>query len=106
MRYKIIKDLYSVNEAIRDKEVTFILMETLTLLPASKNLRHCLVLTAISPTSIVIEAYQGVKVMEDFFEGLEGKAVQDKKPATEGRNIIILLTFIRNHSSYVGFLCR
>ena len=34
----------------------FILMETLTLLPASKNLRHCFVLTAISPTSIVIES--------------------------------------------------
>ncbi len=37
-------------------------------------------------------AYQGVKVMEDFFEGLGGKAVQDKKPATEGRNIIMVLS--------------
>ncbi|MDE5943617.1 MAG: translation initiation factor IF-3 [Clostridia bacterium] len=37
-------------------------------------------------------AYQGVKVMEDFFEGLGGKAVQDKKPATEGRNIIMFLS--------------
>lgn len=37
-------------------------------------------------------AYQGVKVMEDFFEGLGGKAVQDKKPTTEGRNIIMMLS--------------
>ncbi len=37
-------------------------------------------------------AFQGVKVMQDFFEGLEGKAVQDKKPTTEGRNIIMMLS--------------
>lgn len=37
-------------------------------------------------------AYQGVKVMEDFFAGLGGKAVQDKKPVTEGRNIIMMLS--------------
>lgn len=37
-------------------------------------------------------SYQGVKVMQDFFDGLEGKAVQDKKPATEGRNIIMILS--------------
>lgn len=41
-------------------------------------------------------AYQGVKVMEDFFEGLGGKAVQDKKPATEGRNIIMMLSPVKN----------
>lgn len=37
-------------------------------------------------------AYQGVKVMQDFFDGLGGKAVQDKKPTTEGRNIIMMLS--------------
>ena len=37
-------------------------------------------------------SYQGVKVMQDFFEGLGGKAVQDKKPTTEGRNIIMMLS--------------
>ncbi|MGN0812820.1 MAG: translation initiation factor IF-3 [Candidatus Coproplasma sp.] len=37
-------------------------------------------------------AYQGVKVMEDFFEGLGGKAVQDKKPAAEGRMITMMLS--------------
>ncbi|MDE7163701.1 MAG: translation initiation factor IF-3 [Clostridia bacterium] len=37
-------------------------------------------------------AYQGVKVMEDFFAGLDGKAVQDKKPTTEGRNITMMLS--------------
>lgn len=37
-------------------------------------------------------SYQGVKVMQDFFDGLEGKAVQDKKPTTEGRNIIMMLS--------------
>lgn len=37
-------------------------------------------------------AYQGVKVMQDFFEGLGGKAIQDKKPTTEGRNIIMMLS--------------
>ena len=37
-------------------------------------------------------SYQGVKVMEDFFAGLDGKAVQDKKPTTEGRNITMMLS--------------
>jgi len=37
-------------------------------------------------------AYQGIKVMQDFFEGLDGKAVLDKKPTTEGRNIIMMLS--------------
>ena len=37
-------------------------------------------------------SYQGVKVMENFFEGLGGKAVMDKKPTTEGRNIIMMLS--------------
>lgn len=37
-------------------------------------------------------AYQGVKVMQDFFDGLGGKAVQDKKPSTEGRMIIMMLS--------------
>lgn len=37
-------------------------------------------------------SYQGVKVMQDFFDGLEGKAIQDKKPTTEGRNIIMMLS--------------
>lgn len=37
-------------------------------------------------------SYQGVKVMEDFFQGLDGKAVQDRKPVTEGRNIIMMLS--------------
>lgn len=40
-------------------------------------------------------SYQGVKVMEDFFEGLEGKAAMDKKPATEGRNIIMILSPVK-----------
>lgn len=37
-------------------------------------------------------AYQGIKVMQDFFEGLGGKAVQDKKPTAEGRNITMMLS--------------
>ena len=37
-------------------------------------------------------SYQGVKVMQDFFEGLGGKAVQDKKPTTEGRSITMFLS--------------
>ncbi|HIU61334.1 MAG TPA: translation initiation factor IF-3 [Candidatus Coproplasma excrementigallinarum] len=37
-------------------------------------------------------SYQGVKVMENFFEGLGGKAVMDKKPTTEGRNIIMMIS--------------
>lgn len=41
-------------------------------------------------------AYQGVKVMQDFFEGLGGKAVQDKKPVTEGRNITMMLSPAKN----------
>ncbi|MDE5766042.1 MAG: translation initiation factor IF-3 [Clostridia bacterium] len=40
-------------------------------------------------------AYQGVKVMEDFFAGLDGKAVQDKKPTTEGRNITMMLSPVK-----------
>ena len=40
-------------------------------------------------------AYQGVKVMEDFFEGLGGKAVMDKKPTTEGRNITMMLSPVK-----------
>lgn len=41
-------------------------------------------------------SYQGVKVMQDFFEGLGGKAVQDKKPTTEGRNITMMLSPAKN----------
>ncbi len=41
-------------------------------------------------------AYQGVKVMQEFFEGLEGKAVQDKKPSTEGRMIIMMLSPVKS----------
>ncbi len=37
-------------------------------------------------------SYQGVKVMQDFFEGLGGKAVQDKKPTAEGRSITMMLS--------------
>ncbi len=37
-------------------------------------------------------SYLGAKVMENFFEGLGGKAVMDKKPTTEGRNIIMMLS--------------
>ncbi len=37
-------------------------------------------------------SYQGVKVMYDFFDGLAGKAILDKKPTTEGRNIIMMLS--------------
>ena len=40
-------------------------------------------------------SYQGVKVMQDFFEGLGGKAVQDKAPTTEGRNIIMMLSPVK-----------
>ncbi len=40
-------------------------------------------------------SYQGVKVMENFFEGLGGKAVMDKKPTTEGRNIIMMLSPVK-----------
>ena len=41
-------------------------------------------------------SYQGVKVMEDFFEGLDGKALQDKKPTIEGRNIIMMLSPVKS----------
>ncbi len=41
-------------------------------------------------------SYQGVKVMENFFEGLGGKAVMDKKPTTEGRNIIMMLSPVKD----------
>ena len=40
-------------------------------------------------------SYQGVKVIQDFFDGLNGKAVQDKKPTTEGRNIIMMLSPVK-----------
>ena len=41
-------------------------------------------------------SYQGVKVMQDFFDGLGGKAVQDKKPTTEGRNITMMLSPVKS----------
>lgn len=41
-------------------------------------------------------SYQGIKVMQDFFEGLGGKAVQDKKPVAEGRNITMILSPAKN----------
>ena len=41
-------------------------------------------------------SYQGVKVMEDFFAGLNGKAVQDKKPTAEGRFITMMLSPAKN----------
>ena len=40
-------------------------------------------------------SYQGVKVMQDFFSGLDGKAVQDKAPTTEGRNITMMLSPVK-----------
>lgn len=171
MRYTAIKDLYQVNEAIRDKEVRVIGAdgEMIGVMPSFQALRLAedadLDLVKISPTAVppvckimdyskfkyeqakrekenrknqtLIEikeirlsmtidvgdiavktkqclkfleagskvkvsirmkgrenarAYQGVKVMQDFFEGLGGKAVQDKKPTTEGRNIIMMLS--------------
>lgn len=171
MRYTAIKDLYQVNEAIRDKEVRVIGAdgEMIGVMPSFQALRLAedadLDLVKISPTAVppvckimdyskfkyeqakrdkenrknqtVIEikeirlsmtidvgdiavktkqclkfleagskvkvsirmkgrenarAYQGVKVMQDFFEGLGGKAVQDKKPTTEGRNITMMLS--------------
>ncbi len=36
-------------------------------------------------------ASMGVDVMKRFFEMLEGKAVMDKAPKTEGRNILMIL---------------
>ena len=41
-------------------------------------------------------SYQGVKVMQDFFEGLGGKAVQDKKPVAEGRMITMMLSPVKS----------
>ena len=38
------------------------------------------------------ENSRSYKVMQDFFEGLGGKAVQDKKPTTEGRSITMFLS--------------
>ena len=37
-------------------------------------------------------ASMGVDVMHAFFDTLEGKAVMDNKPASEGRNITMLLS--------------
>ena len=37
-------------------------------------------------------SYLGANVMENFFERLDGKAVMDKKPVTEGRNITMMLS--------------
>ena len=170
-RYKIIKDLYSVNEAIRDREVRVIANDGAMLgVMSSRDAQRLaydaeLDLVKISPNAnppvckimdyskfkyeqakrekenrknqTVIEikeirlsmtidvgdiavktkqclkflesgnkvkvsirmkgrenarAYQGVQVMQDFFDGLEGKAVQDKKPTTEGRNITMMLS--------------
>jgi len=34
----------------------------------------------------------GVQVMEDFFKIVEDVSAQDKKPTTEGRSIIMILT--------------
>ena len=174
-RYKIIKDLYSVNEAIRDKEVRVIGADGEMIgIMSSRDAQHLaneadLDLVKISPNAVppvckimdyskfkyeqakrdkenrknqtVVEikeirlsmtidigdiavktkqclkfldagnkvkvsirmkgrenarAYQGVKVMNDFFEGLEGKAVQDKKPTTEGRNITMMLSPVKS----------
>ena len=41
-------------------------------------------------------ANQGVEVMNKFFEGLQDVAVMEKKPATEGRNIIMILAPANN----------
>lgn len=40
-------------------------------------------------------SYQGVKVMQDFFDGLAGKAVLDKKPSAEGRMITMMLSPVK-----------
>ncbi len=37
-------------------------------------------------------ASMGIDVMNEFFESLAGKAVMDKKPANEGRNITMMLS--------------
>ncbi len=39
---------------------------------------------------------QGIKVMEDFLEGLDGKAVQDKAPTVEGKIITMMLSPVKN----------
>ena len=44
----------------------------------------------------------GVDVMHAFFETLEGKAVMDKKPASEGRNITMLLSPAKVKSIEIG----
>lgn len=174
VRYKIIKDLYSVNEAIRDREVRLIgsngdmlgVMaareaqrladsEGLDLVKISPNAnppvckimdyskfkyeqskrekenrrnqtvieikeirlsmtidvgdiavktKQCLkFLEAGNKVKVSIRmkgrenarSYQGVKVMQDFFSGLDGKAVQDKAPTTEGRNITMMLSPVK-----------
>ena len=41
-------------------------------------------------------ASQGVEVMNDFFENLKEVAVMEKKPATEGRSIIMILAPANN----------
>ena len=38
----------------------------------------------------------GVDVMKEFFEMLGGKAVMDKKPTNEGRNITMMLSPVKN----------
>lgn len=170
-RYIVIKELYQVNEAIRDKEVRVIAADgaMIGVMPGSQALRLAeeaeLDLVKISPTanppvckimdyskfkyeqakkekenrrnqsvveikeirlSMTIDvgdiavktkqclkfleagnkvkvsirmkgrenarSYQGVKVMQDFFAGLDGKAVQDKKPVAEGRMITMMLS--------------
>lgn len=174
VRYKLIKDLYSVNEAIRDKEVRVIgadgsMLGVMSAFQAQRLAAEAeLDLVKISPNAVppvckimdyskfkyeqskrekenrknqsIVElkeirlsmtidvgdiavktkqclkfleagnkvkvsirmkgrenarAYQGVKVMQDFFEGLDGKAVQDKKPSTEGRMIIMMLSPVK-----------
>ena len=37
-------------------------------------------------------ASMGIDVMNRFFEMLDGKAVMDKAPVTEGRNILMILS--------------
>ncbi len=37
----------------------------------------------------------GIEVMNKFFETLEGKAVMDKKPTSEGRNITMVLSPVK-----------
>ena len=37
-------------------------------------------------------SFLGIEVMNQFFETLEVKGVMDKKPATEGRNITMMLS--------------